>query len=265
MSQDRASFRLVRHPLIVRRLTVVRTQRLHSRFARVTLGGPALDGFVTLAPEDHVKLFFPVPGEREPVLPRVGASGFLEPPPSGTPISRDYTPRRFDDGELDIDFFLHGEGVASRWAASAKVGAPLGLAGPRGSFVLQRDFDWHLFIGDETALPEMARRIESLGDAKVLAIFYVAEPRIYPVPDRDDLDLEWVTCAEELRTRVRSVALPAGDGFIWIAGEAHDVRSTYRHFVADRGIPPSRVHASGHWKRGVVDHDHHEPISAEVA
>jgi NADPH-dependent ferric siderophore reductase len=28
----------------------------------------------------------------------------------------------------------------------------------RGSFILPTDFDWHLLIGDETALPALARR-----------------------------------------------------------------------------------------------------------
>ncbi|HKO53158.1 MAG TPA: siderophore-interacting protein [Polyangiaceae bacterium] len=59
MTVDQALFELVRHPLQVRLLEVVRTESLSPRMRRITLGGPELAGFVSLAPEDHVKVFFP--------------------------------------------------------------------------------------------------------------------------------------------------------------------------------------------------------------
>src|SRR3546814_10448720 len=36
------------------------------------------------------------------------------------------------------------------------------IAGPRGSFLVPTAFDWHLLIGDETAIPAIARRLEEL-------------------------------------------------------------------------------------------------------
>ena len=47
---------------------------------------------------------------------------------------------------------------------AAKPGDEVGLGGPRGSFVVPTGFDWHLLIGDETALPAIARRLEELPD-----------------------------------------------------------------------------------------------------
>ena len=43
----------------------------------------------------------------------------------------------------------------------AFVGQWVGIAGPRGSLVIPTGFDWHWLIGDETALPAIARRLRS--------------------------------------------------------------------------------------------------------
>lgn len=77
---------------------------------------------------------------------------------------RDYTPRGFDPVALtlEIDFALHGAGPATRWEAQAQGGQRLGVGGPRGSFIRPTDFDGHLLIGDDTALPAIARRLAEL-------------------------------------------------------------------------------------------------------
>src|SRR5262249_57046711 len=77
---------------------------------------------------------------------------------------RDYTPRRYSvaGNELVIDFALHEAGPATSWATQAGPGQQLAVGGPRGSFVVTDDFDWYLFIGDETALPAIGRRLEEL-------------------------------------------------------------------------------------------------------
>ncbi|MEG2961730.1 MAG: siderophore-interacting protein, partial [Janthinobacterium sp.] len=62
----------VRHDLKLRVLTVVRTEQLTPHMRRITLAGDDLEGFVSPAHDDHVKLFFPAPGEAPPVLPVLG-------------------------------------------------------------------------------------------------------------------------------------------------------------------------------------------------
>jgi NADPH-dependent ferric siderophore reductase len=47
----------------------------------------------------------------------------------------------------------------------------LGIGGPRGSFIVPMDLDWHLLVGDATALPAIARRLSELpASATVFAI-----------------------------------------------------------------------------------------------
>lgn len=274
MSHDKSLFELVRAKgLRVRMLEVVRTAPVAPSMKRITFGGAELDGFTSLAPEDHVKVFFPRPGQARPVVPTIGPLGVVVPSLGEKPIGRDYTPRRFDAarGELDIDFFLHGTGVAAQWAAAAAPGDVVGVAGPRGSYVLKRGFDWQLFVGDETAQPEFARRLEELPDHTQALVVSVANGAAeeQPWPARGRLDATWIhrrtpheDATESLLAAVRTIELPGGDGFVWLAGEAREIRAVYRHLVHDRQLTPARIHASGHWKRGVVAHDHHEPLEA---
>lgn len=265
MSFDKTKFELVRHSVVVRRLTVIRTERLSRSMVRVTLGGEELEGFTTLSPEDHVRAFFPEAGRLEPLLPKVGPMNMLMPTLTGKPVHRDYTPRRYDPErrELVIDFHLHGDGVASRWAAAAEPGHVLGVAGPRGSYVLKIAPKRHLFIGDETAIPEMSRRIEELGEGVgVEAWFQVGGPDDeLPVPTSA---VRWLHReAEQTLGRAGEEAELSVDTFAWIAGEAGEVRAAVRALVA-RGHPKEMIHASGHWKRGVTNHDHHEPVEARA-
>src|SRR5690606_18511600 len=75
---------------------------------------------------------------------------------------RDYTPRRVDhtSGELVLDFVLHGEGPAAEWARRARPGDSLSFVGPKSSLVLPPDVSAVVLIGDETALPAIARFLD---------------------------------------------------------------------------------------------------------
>jgi len=273
MSIDKTLFDVVRHPLRVRLLEVVRIESLSPRMRRITLGGAELEGFVSLAPEDHVKMFFTRPGETKPHVPAFGPLGIVLPKLGQRPAGRDYTPLRFDAvaRELDIDFFLHGGGLGSAWASRAAIGDVVGVAGPRGSQVLKREFAWQLFVGDETALPEMALRISRLPVTTAAFVVFLVDDaanelrRVLPA----SVPVRWVhrsatkDATRALLETVRTLEFPDKEGFAWIAGEASEVRAVYRHLLAEQRLEVSRIRVSGHWKRGIAGHDHHEPIVAE--
>ena len=136
--------RRVRHQPRRRTLTIKQVDKIAAHLIRVTLTGD-LDGFLSLGFDDHIKLFFP--------------DGTVDAAGAPNSISRDFTPRRHDAAAniLEIDFALHDAGPATHWAATAKPGDTLNVGGPRGSFIIPTDFDWHLLVGDETALPAISR------------------------------------------------------------------------------------------------------------
>lgn len=88
------------------------------------------------------------------------------------PARRRYTVRRWVPSrrELTLDFVVHGAtGVAGPWAAGAKVGDVLVFNGPGSDYHPEPGFAWHLFVGDESALPSIAASLEAL-DASATAV-----------------------------------------------------------------------------------------------
>jgi NADPH-dependent ferric siderophore reductase len=226
----------VRHELKLRELQVRRVEHVTPQMLRVTLGGEALQGFVSAAPDDHVKVMFP-----------------------DSAIARDYTPRRVDlqAMELQIEFVLHGDGPAARWAANAAPGQMLRIGGPRGSFVVADDFDWYLLIGDETALPAIGRRLEELrADTRALVLAEVADAaEQQTLRSRAAVEVTWLHRAgtapgdpQALLAALRGLSLPAGDGYVWIAGESHVARALREYLVSERGLPKTWIKAAGYWK-----------------
>ncbi|SAK78371.1 siderophore-interacting protein [Caballeronia ptereochthonis] len=260
--QDRPDLEVtrVRHALRFRLLQVERVQALNPHLVRVTFTGDDLDDFVSASFDDHMKLFFPPPGETMPAIPQAGPDGPVFDPSKPRPIARDFTPRRFDRAarELDIEFALHEAGPATAWAAQAAPGQYLGIGGPRGSFVIPMQFDWHLMIGDETALPAIARRLEELPEGtRVATLIEVADQSARIEFDtRADLYAQWRYRNESehpggaLLLALRETYLPEGEGYVWAAGEATLMRAVRQLLCAERGIDKRRIRASAYWKRG---------------
>jgi NADPH-dependent ferric siderophore reductase len=233
----------VRHELKRRQLTVARVERVAPSMVRVVLSGAELQGFKSLGFDDHVKLFFP--------SLEVGEE----------PARRDFTPRRFDrkTGELWIDFFLHEAGPAAGWAARVAVGDSLSVGGPKGSAVISMDgIDSHLFIGDETALPAINRRLEELpAEAGALVVAEV-DDFDWPAPEsKAALEVIWVkrqaggaSPAHELLERLRTIALPPGDCFAWVALESQSARAIRRYLREERGMEKQWIKAAAYWQRG---------------
>jgi NADPH-dependent ferric siderophore reductase len=254
----------VRHPLKVRRLAVQRVDRISPGFVRVRLTGNDLQGFVSASFDDHVKFMLPAQPGGPLVLPEAGPDGPALPAGAERPTMRDYTPSRYNAQAqtLDIEFMLHGEGRASEWAARAQPGDEVGVGGPRGSFVVPTAFDWHLLVGDETALPAIARRLAELpSGAMAIAVIETASPddrRSFETQAR--LETHWVTsgAVKTLAESVATLSLPPGQGFAWAAGEAASMVAVRQVLIEQHGLDKSRVRASAYWKRGSTGH--HETL-----
>ena len=116
-----------------RLLQVRRCARVTPGMIRVTLAGEELTGFAGDGPDRRIKMFFPVPGQDRPAVPRASTGGPVWPAGEARPTIRTYTVRRFDAsaGELDVDFVLHaGHGPAAAWAKDARPGAWVGVSEP---------------------------------------------------------------------------------------------------------------------------------------
>ena len=143
---------------------VMSTQQLTPSLVRVVLGGDGLRDFAMPATTDaYVNLAFP-PADAPYAAPFDPAEVREAHPRELWPARRRYTVRSWDPSarELTLDFVVHGDvGVAGAWASSARPGDLLVLEGPSGGYHPDPEADWHLMVGDESALPAIAA---SLGD-----------------------------------------------------------------------------------------------------
>jgi NADPH-dependent ferric siderophore reductase len=255
--------RRVRHEIKMRLLQVREVSRLTPKMVRVVVGGEALAGFVSAAHDDHVKLFFPQPGQDKPVLLTPTPNGPAYPEGTPRPAARDYTPRHYDAAAntLAIDFVLHGDGPATTWAAQARAGQYLGVGGPRGSFIVPDDFDWYLLAGDETAVPAIGRRLEELpAGARVIAVVEVAgAAEEQQFQTRTHLQMHWLHREGAdagnhllLQQALAELMLPPGEGYAWVAAEASAAKALRRYLIDQRGLPKDRVKAAAYWKRGAA-------------
>jgi NADPH-dependent ferric siderophore reductase len=245
----------VTHEIKRRKLEVLRVTDITPKMRRVTLHGPDLTGFISLGTDDHVKLIFATTPEEQAWLDQPMASLASEGP---KPPMRDYTPRRYDaaSGELDIDFVLHGEGPAATWAAQAAPGQHLHIAGPRGSMIVPDMFDSYLLIGDETALPAIARRLEALpANRNALVVVEVADQNEQQMfSSQAQVDVIWIVRGEQSLIDVtRRLEMPEGKLYAWVATESALSRKLRRVLLDEFGLDEAFVKAAGYWRQDGSD------------
>ncbi|MGH3764182.1 MAG: siderophore-interacting protein [Pseudonocardiaceae bacterium] len=223
--------------------TVASVQQVTPRMTRVHFAGDGLTGLAAV-PGQTLKIYVP-----DLV--------------SGRPVSRDYTVRDYDAARpsLDIDFVLHGAGPAAEWARQARPGETLQFIGPSGRYRPDPDADWHLFAGDETALPAIQAYAAMLPSA-ARAFLYIevadaAEEQPIPGPahpavrwlHRDDREPGASTMLDDA---LRAARLPPGQGRIWLAGHTPTVRRIRAYLLNERGIDRHSLYVKGFWDRAKV-------------
>ena len=241
-------------------LHVVDTERLTPHLVRIRARGEGLVAFRESPHTDaYVKITF--------VKPELG----LEPPydlaalretlaADDLPVTRTYTVRAVDGDELTIDFVVHGDaGLAGPWAARAQPGDRLVVSSPGGGYAPDSAADWHLFIGDESALPAIARALEALSpDAAGAAFLEVQSPdEQVSLQAPSGVEVTWVHRgdAEAGATPVLAEAvgrwhpLP-GRGQVFAHGEREAMKAM-RDLVFSRwGLARDQVSLSGYWAYG---------------
>ncbi len=227
---------------------MIESERMSPTMQRITLTAPELAGF-GYAPGQDVMLLVAADGTR--------------------PIRRRYTIRSFDAKNLlvTLNIVRHGKGPGEQWLRAARPGDTIEGIGPRGKIIASSTADWHLFMGDESAMPAILTMTESLpaGAAATLVI---------EVPSPDD-EQEIVTPARTraswlhrlggdagepalLAAEAAEVELPPGAGHVYLFGEASVVLKL-REILGGRGIAADQVSPKAYWGRGRANAGHGEP------
>ncbi|MGI5271130.1 siderophore-interacting protein [Nonomuraea sp. CA-218870] len=242
---------------------VLRTERIAPHMIRVIVGGDGLRDFATSGHTDHyVKIVFPHEGVEYP-QPFSVKQVRETMPREFWPRLRTYTVRAWDPDtrELTLDFVYHGDqGLAGPWAAAARPGDEVLMLGPGGGYAPSPEADWHLFAGDESALPAIAASLEALPDgARAFAFIEVAGPEEeIKLSSPGDVEVAWLyrrdrPVGEALVEAVRAFDVPPGQVHAFVHGEAGFVKQLRRHLRVGLGIPMEHLSISGYWRAGADD------------
>jgi NADPH-dependent ferric siderophore reductase len=233
---------------------VVASEQLSPSLQRIRLTAAELDGF-SYQPGQDVMLLVAADGSR--------------------PIRRRYTIRHLEAAErlLTLDIVRHADGPGERWVRSARPGDRIQGIGPRGKISPSPEADWHLFIGDEAAMPAILAMAESLPADTAASI-------VLEVPSAADEQepaaaastrISWLHRLgrpagdpQALVAEAAEVELPPGSGHAYLLGEARVVLAL-REVLAGRGLAPDQVSPKAYWGRGRANAGHGEPPKDALA
>ncbi|RMB59833.1 siderophore-interacting protein [Tessaracoccus antarcticus] len=242
----------------VREAEVVSVTWLTPGMVRLQFSGDALRSMPPLEYTDHyVKFFFPPlgatyswPFDQEQIRATL--------PREQWPVTRTYTIRSFDreTNVMTIDFVVHGaDGLAGPWAASVEPGARIGFRGPGGKFMPDPGVDSHLLVGDEAAVPAIARTLEALPQHAVAEVFVEVDSEEYrpELPTTAHTTVNWIhrkghSHGVTLAEAVRNAPAMAGTVQAFVHGNAHMVKDLRRYLFVERGMDKSQVSISGYWR-----------------
>lgn len=245
--------------------TVEEVERLTPQLVRIVVTGEDLREFGAGEFTDHyVKLAVPpqgaeysAPFDAEDIKARF--------PEEQWPRTRTYTVSSWDPEtlRLAIDFVVHGDtGVAGPWAAAAKPGDKLQMAGPGGAYTPDPDADWHLLAGDASVIPAISASLERIPAGVPAHVFIEVDgpEEELELESSGDLHLTWLhrkgsgaDIDELLTSAVRELEFPEGSVHAFVHGEASSVRAMRKHLLGDRGLNRERISISGYWKRTLTE------------
>ncbi len=247
---------------------------------RVVLGGSGFDTFTPSEFTDsYVKLVLVADDVDVASLPQpLTLDSFADLPAERQPVIRTMTVRRADPDarEIAIDIVVHGEhGAAGLWAVDAKPGQPAYLMGPSGAYAPDPAADWHLFAGDETALPAISVALEALpANAIGKAFIEIADPEDeIPVTAPEGVQVNWIyrggraDLVPEDRAGDHAPLIEAVTTTLWLPGQVHAfihgeaqaVMHNLRPYIRkDREVEAKWASISGYWRRGRTEESFRE-------
>jgi len=244
---------------------VTSAESLTPSLVRVVLEGGDLAGLeMPDATDAYVNAAFPPAGA--PYDEVFDPQDLRDLPQEHQPARRRYTVRAWDPARhrLTLDFVVHGDsGVAGPWAAGARPGDALVFTGPSGGYRPDPAGDWHLLVGDESALPAIAASLDALpaGARAVVRIVCDGPDHEIPLPSPADVDLQWLhrrgdpTDESLLDDAVRALDFGSGRPFCFVHGEADEIRAVRRHLLHERGLTRQDLSCSPYWRRTMADED----------
>lgn len=235
----------------VRLTQVAAIQKISTHLKRFVLSGADLADFPSGHDGAHVKVLLPHPGE---ILPNLDIKG------ERPAIKRSYTIREFDaiNKELVIDFVIDcHQGPATDWAAGAKVGDYLGIAGPGVRKLTDFNAESYLLIGDITSVNAVNGYAKFIHPQATIKAFITVPTRadIIAMDGEEQLQINWRIGDENPADMTECVRALAADmpknSQVFIGLEASQLRAVKSILLSELEFNRLHLHATGYWKQGL--------------
>jgi NADPH-dependent ferric siderophore reductase len=238
------------------RAEVLEVSDLSSVMRRVVLGGAGLADYRSSgAPDEWFRLMVPPQRQTQVELPTKHGQQFHFANPQ--PVPRWYSLRRWDADRhrLTVDVVLHAQGAATRWAAAVQPGDQLLVSQPHGRGI-DTEADWVLVLADQTGIPAASRILESLAPHQHAHAVFEApnEAATFTPTSPAQLKVCWAynpdpsAIPSPLSAAVRTIELPPGQGYVWMAGEASSARDVRRYFRHELQWRSQHYDIIGYWR-----------------
>ncbi|MDN5805337.1 MAG: siderophore-interacting protein, partial [Microlunatus sp.] len=235
---------------------VSEVRSLSSVMRRIVLGGDGLADYRSSgAPDEWFRLMVPPERQQRVELPSQQGRQFHFDDPQ--PAPRWYSLRRWDPErhEATVDIVVHDHGVATRWAEAVQLGDQVLISQPHGRGI-DTEADWVLIMADQTGIPAACRILESLlPGQRAHAVFEAPDEAATFTPTSPaDLRVCWAynpspaSIPSPLSAPVRTVELPPGRGYVWMAGEASCARAVRRYFRHELKWRSQQFDIVGYWR-----------------
>lgn len=242
-------------------LEVLGKTRVTPHLVRILLGGPGIENLSpNEATDRYVKLLLPDPASG--LTPPYDMDDLRANHPEILPVMRTYTVRSWDTstGRIALDVVLHGDGaldgVAAQWADGAIPGDLVSARGAGGGYSPDPDADFHLLIGDHSALPAIAASLEAMDEqARGLALIQLdhAEDR-QNLSAPEGVEVRWLIGERELLLEaLQGAELPEGRIQVFAHGERGIIKALRRELVTERQIPRDQISISAYWALGRIE------------
>ncbi len=231
------------------RATVLAADRISPSYSRVVIEGADLARF---DPDGlHFRLLLGPDGAGWPETDAAGATVW---PGGMTAWHRPvYTVRSIETTgagtRIAFDVFRHDGGRVTAWCDRVRPGDTVALTGPGGGS-LPAPCGWIGLVGDETAMPVMARALQALpAQTRGQAALFVPTPGdIQHIAHPDGVTLRWVMrgTGETPLQALRALDLPGADRHVFFAGHKPDAQAA-RAWLAEQGLDKTEFSAAAYW------------------
>jgi len=175
---------------------------------------------------------------------------------------RNYTPSYWssDEGVFEVIFHLHGNGPGSLYISNLNLNDSLNISLPRGFDFYKRDYNYHFFFGDETAIglfKSLKQAIDE-NDQNYIGVLEV-NPSSENVKLNSECMLELVPTSTHkaanailfLENLDESIWNLWKNGFFYLIGNARSIQN-FRKALKERGVNGKNILTQPYWMEGKI-------------